>query len=126
MARTNSQDDQTSFIPPPAPAFTLSFHDWAETKLSYPREVYKGDYYRLTGGQEDHFKLLRAGWVDDRPMDSEYKPWTASPESHALAQRGLADLRAKAAAEAAKQIPTVSKDYVAEMIEKAFQEKMGG
>ena len=90
MARTQDTETQAGFTPVAAPPFTVPFRDWAETKLPYPREVYKGEYYRMTGGQEDHFKLLRDGWVDDLPAGHPYKPWTASPEAQALAKRGLA------------------------------------
>jgi hypothetical protein len=123
MART--QEETQGFTPVAAPPFTVPFRDWSETKLSYPREVYKGQYYRITGGQEDHFKLLRDGWVDDLPAGHPYKPWTSSPEAEAAAKRGLAELRARQSADASKKTPEVTRDLIAEMIEKKFAETLG-
>tara|TARA_R110000868_G_scaffold116700_1_gene310423 strand:- start:221 stop:601 length:381 start_codon:yes stop_codon:yes gene_type:complete len=125
MARTLEQIEQPTFQMQAPPPFTTSFHDWAETKLSYPREIYKGEYYILTGSQEDHYKRLRAGWSDERPDDHPYKPWTSSPEAQQLAQRGMNDLRAKRAAESAEKTPTVTKDLIAQMIEDKFKKELG-
>jgi hypothetical protein len=131
MARNSNQEEfeavqsAPAYVPPAPPPFTVPFRDWAETKLAYPREVFKSEYYRITGSQEDHYKLLREGWSDDRPSNHPYKPWTSSPDAVALAKRGIAELRAKASAEASKKTPEVTKDLIAEMIEKKFAETLG-
>ena len=116
------------FIPPApvvrAAPFTESFSTWVETKLSYPREVFKGDFYRITGGQEEHYKLLRNGWVDERAEDHPYKPWTSSPEALEVARQGLERLNEEKSKALAAKTPQVTQDHVAAMIEKAFSEKM--
>ncbi len=108
----------------PAVPFTESFSTWVETKLSYPREVFKGDYYRITGGQEEHYKLLREGWVNERAEDHPYTPWTASPQALEVARKGIERLNAEKQAALATQTPQVTKDHVAQMIQDALAGKL--
>lgn len=102
----------------------ISFKDWSETRLNYPREVFSDEYYRLVYGQEEHYKALTEGWVEDRADDHPYAPWSSSPEMVAKAAHGIALLKAQKAAEDAAQTPKFTTDLVAAMIEKQFAERM--
>lgn len=101
-----------------------AFAVWSETKLNYPREVYNDEYYRLVHGQEEHYGLLRSGWMDEKPEDHPYAPWTSSPEMLELARKGIERLKAQKDAEDAAQTPKVTTDLVSAMIEKQLAERM--
>ncbi len=56
--------------------------------MSYPKQLFRGDKYRVVWGSEEHYQVKQEGWGDQKDPDAE--PRVESDESYEASEAILA------------------------------------